>query len=156
MKLKQPGTLVLCILLTVGTGALSGYLTGPEIDGWYAGLEKPSFNPPNYIFGPVWTTLYLLMGISLYLVVIRSSAWKKMAIAAFVVQLVLNFFWSIIFFNLHDTGFALIEIGFLWVSILFMILMFYRIHRPAAFLQIPYLLWVSFASILNAAIHNLN
>lgn len=154
--MKKILTLLLCLLVTMGIGGLSGYLTSAEISGWYAGLDKPSFNPPNSVFGPVWTGLYFLMGISLYLVVISSSSRKKFAIGIFVAQLILNFFWSIIFFNLHQIGLALIEIILLWILILAMIIAFYKINRVAGLLQIPYLLWVSFATVLNAAIYQLN
>ena len=155
-NMKKVLTLLLCLLVTMGVGGLSGYLTSPEISGWYAGLDKPSFNPPNNVFGPVWTILYFLMGVSLYLIVISPSARKKFAIGIFVTQLILNFFWSIIFFNLHQIGLALIEIILLWMMILAMVIAFYKINRVAGLLQVPYLLWVSFATVLNAAIYQLN
>lgn len=154
--MKKVGLLIFCLVLTVGIGSLSGYLSSSEISTWYASLRKPPFNPPNGIFGPVWTILYVLMGISFYLILVAPSINKRTAIALFITQLVLNFFWSIIFFNLHQIGFALIEIITLWFIILLMIIAFYRISRLAALLQVPYLLWVTFATTLTAAIYSLN
>ena len=124
---------------------------------WYAALHKPFFNPPNYIFGPVWTALYVLMAVSFYIILRQPpSAERRRGIAIFLVQLTLNFFWSIIFFNLHRTGTALAEVAMMWLSILAMIILFYRISKTAALLQLPYIAWVSFASLLNAAIFYLN
>lgn len=139
-------------------GGISGYFTSSEITTWYATLNKPSFNPPNWIFAPVWTTLYFLMGISWWLVLKSNvtSHLKNRATTYFVVQLVLNFFWSIIFFNLHQLGFALAEILLMWIFIVLTIISFYPISKTAAYLLFPYLLWVSFASILTFSIWTLN
>ncbi|MBK7666471.1 MAG: tryptophan-rich sensory protein [Sphingobacteriaceae bacterium] len=123
---------------------------------WYSTLSKPSFNPPNYLFGPVWTTLYILMGISFYLVYQASQRKKGKVIFIFITQLVLNFFWSIIFFAWQQPGFAAIEIIAMWLSIAYMIYVYYPIHKVASLLQIPYLLWVSFATVLNISIFLLN
>jgi benzodiazapine receptor len=146
-----------CILLTLTVGGISGIATIAGVKGWYTTLKKPFFNPPNYLFGPVWTILYFLMGVSLYLVFNsqRSPALKG-ALAVFGVQLLLNFFWSIIFFNFHQVGWALVEILVMWVTIIFMIVAFYRINRTAGLLQLPYIAWVSFATLLNAGIFYLN
>lgn len=154
--MKNIAKFISCILLTLATGGISGFATASEIKGWYLSLNKPSFNPPNYLFGPVWTLLYFLMGISLFIIIITKNNNKKQAIAAFAVQLILNFFWSIIFFRWHQIGAALAEIAMLWLSIIAMIITFYKINRIAGLLQIPYLMWVSFASALNAAIFMLN
>lgn len=150
--------LFISITVCLSVGGISGYLTANEIPTWYATLNKPSFNPPNWIFAPVWTTLYIFMAIALWLVWKSdvSTNIKNTAILVFVIQLVLNFFWSIIFFSLHQLGFALVEIAFMWVFILLCIIKFYPISRTAAYLLIPYLLWVSFASVLNFAIWKLN
>lgn len=149
--------LIGCILLTMSIGGLSGYATLDGVTGWYTTLHKPAFNPPNYLFGPVWSLLYLLMGVSLFLILkAEKSPARSKAIAAFTIQLVLNFFWSIIFFRFHAVGIALAEIVLMWVAILRMIVAFYRVNRTASLIQIPYIAWVSFAAILNAAIFYLN
>lgn len=150
--------LFISVVLCLAIGGVSGYLTSLEIHTWYVTLNKPSFNPPNYLFAPVWTTLYFLMGISLWLVW-KSNAKpsiKNKAIFFFVIQLILNFFWSIIFFSLHQLGFALVEIILMWIFILLSVMAFYPISKIAAYLLIPYLCWVSFASVLNFAIWKLN
>ncbi len=148
---------MVCILIPLLVGGASGYFTSGSITTWYAALNKPSFNPPNYLFGPVWTLLYALMGVSLYFI------WKSpvgiartKALSIFSLQIALNFFWSFIFFNFHELGWALVEIAILWIAILLMITSFHRINKTAAYLQIPYLMWVSFAAVLNAAIWKLN
>ncbi len=150
-------SLTSCILLTMSVGGLSGYATLDGVTGWYTTLNKPSFNPPNYLFGPVWSLLYLLMGISLFLILrAKKSPARSKSIAAFTVQLILNFFWSIIFFRFHAVGIALVEIVLMWLAILAMIVISYRVNKPASLLQIPYICWVSFATLLNAAIYYLN
>ena len=150
-------TLFICLLIPLAIGGISGFATATGITDWYITLNKPSFNPPNYLFAPVWTTLYALMGISLFFV------WKSPkgrdrnnALLIFALQLALNFAWSFLFFKFNLIAFALIEIVMLWISILLMIIFFKRISKLAAFLQVPYLLWVSFATILNLAIWILN
>ena len=150
-------TLIICLLIPLAIGGISGFATATSITDWYVTLNKPSFNPPNYLFAPVWTTLYTLMGISLFII------WKSPtgrirnnALVIFAVQITLNFFWSFLFFKFKLPGVALAEIVLLWTSILMMIIFFKRVSKLAAFLQVPYLLWVSFASILNTAIWILN
>lgn len=148
---------ILCISLPLLIGAVSGIATSANIPNWYVTLNKPSFNPPNYLFAPVWTTLYLLMGISFYLILKTPQIeQRKKAVIAFTVQLCLNFMWSFLFFAFHAIGFALIEIIMLLCCILWMIFTFYKINKIAAIINIPYILWVSFASILNASIYILN
>ena len=155
--MKKALQLVTCILLTMSIGGLSSYATMDGVTGWYTTLHKPSFNPPNYLFGPVWSLLYLLMGVSLSMILrAEKSPARSKAIAAFTVQLILNFFWSIIFFRFHAVGIALVEIVLMWAAILRMIIAFYRVNKSASLIQIPYIAWVSFASILNAAIFYLN
>ena len=148
--------LIVCIVLPLIIGGISGFLTVSEISGWYTALNKPSFNPPNYLFGPVWTLLYLLMGVSLFLVLEAKINSKRNALVFFFVQLTLNFFWSILFFREHQVALALADIVALWLGILMTIVTFYKINRVAGLLQIPYLLWVSFATLLNASIFYLN
>lgn len=138
-------------------GFLSGLSTMNEIKMWYAQLAKPSFNPPNFIFGPVWTMLYILMGISFSIVIAQPhSPLRKRAVTLFIAQFILNLAWSSLFFNFHLIGSALIEIIVMLVVILFMVLSFYKVNRLAGILQIPYLIWVSFATILNSYIYILN
>ena len=149
--------LFISIMIPLVIGFTSGFFTASGVNEWYTTLNRPSFNPPNWLFGPVWTTLYILMGISLYLVWKQpASDARNAAIWIFALQLTLNFFWSIIFFYWHQIGIALIEIIVLWVLILLMIYRFYHINPTAAWLNIPYLLWVSFATVLNAAYWKLN
>jgi tryptophan-rich sensory protein len=157
MKSKNIIRLIISVAIPLIVGGISGYATSSNISSWYAYLNKPSFNPPNYLFGPVWTVLYLLMGVSLYLVWTSPEGKQKTtALLVFTFQLLLNFAWSFIFFYFHETGLALVEIIVLWMSILLMIVLFFRINRTAAYLQIPYFLWVSFATVLNASIWHLN
>jgi len=150
--------LIISILIPVAVGAISGFFTTAEIPGWYQTINKPTWNPPSWIFGPVWTTLYLLMGIALYLVWKSEAVQsvKKMAIILFAVQLLLNFFWSFIFFNQHQIGLALAEIITMWFFILLTIFAFAPINKLAAWLLVPYISWVSFATILNYTIWKLN
>jgi translocator protein len=149
--------LALCIALPLLTGALAGVVTSQNIPTWYSGLTKPSFNPPNYLFAPVWTTLYILMGIGWYLILQKpASAQKTQALGFFYLQWVLNFIWSFLFFQFHALGWALAEILLMWLSIATTIHLFKGLDRRAAFMQIPYLCWVSFAIVLNASIWWLN
>lgn len=149
--------LAISILLPLSVGAVAGMFTSQAVPSWYASLNRPSFSPPNWVFGPVWTTLYILLGISFFLIWKESpSKFGNLAIIVFAVQLLLNFAWSFIFFYFNLIGIALIEIILLWISIAFMIYLFHKIKPVAAYLNIPYLLWVSFASILNAGYYFLN
>jgi translocator protein len=149
--------LSICIALPLVTGGIAGFVTTQNIPTWYAELTKPSFNPPNYLFGPVWSTLYVLMGISWFLIFqSKESKERTFALRIFYLQWILNFCWSFLFFHFHALGLALIEIGLMWYSILLMIIGFSKVHKVAAYLQIPYIAWVSFASVLNASIWYLN
>ena len=149
--------LTLCIIIPLLIGAISGIATASGIDTWYVDLTKPTFNPPNYLFGPVWTCLYILMGISFYMILQSpKTELRKKAIMIFCIQLFLNFCWSFLFFNFQLLGLAFIDIIFIWVSIVMMVILYFVINITAALLQIPYLLWVSFASILNGSIWFLN
>lgn len=155
--MKNIFRLTLCITVPLLIGGISGYATATSITTWYSTLNKPYFNPPNYLFGPVWTTLYILMGISFYLILQSPiNEFRKKAIAIFCIQLFLNFLWSFLFFKFQLPGLAFIEIILMWVSIITMIIVFMEINKKAALLQLPYLLWVSFASVLNGSIWFLN
>ena len=150
--------LFISILIPVLVGVVAGIFTSSGVDGWYAVANKPWFNPPNWIFAPVWTTLYILMGIALFLVW-QADADKKLqqtAIILFAVQLTLNFFWSFIFFKLQQPGWALAEIILMWLIILLTILWVGKISATAAWLLVPYICWVSFAAVLNYSIWQLN
>ena len=149
--------LITAVILTVVLGAVGGLVTAAEIPVWYAGLNKPSFNPPNWLFGPVWTMLYLLMGISCFLIwKLPATEQRNKALGLFIIQFVLNFCWSFIFFGMHELGWALIEMGILWIAILLTIIQFSKLSKTAAWLLVPYIAWVSFALLLNAAIWKLN
>jgi translocator protein len=157
MRASNIFPVILCIALPLIVGSISGIATSGNITTWYAALNKPVFNPPNYLFGPVWTILYILMGISLFLIWKSPSGdARNYALAIFGLQLVLNFTWSFIFFHFKQAGWAFVEIIMVWISVLAMIIIFHRVSKTAAFLQIPYLLWVSFASVLNGFIWWLN
>ena len=139
-------------------GTIGSFFTASSVDTWYADLAKPAFNPPSWVFGPVWITLYALMGISLYLIWESRSKPKdiRIASAVFYVQLALNACWSLIFFGLLEPGWAFAEILMLWISIVATIFAFYKIRPVAAYILAPYLAWVSFAAVLNYAIWQLN
>jgi benzodiazapine receptor len=145
------------IVFCEAVGLLGAVFTIPAITTWYSHLNKPIFNLPNWIFGPVWTALYLLMGVSLFLVLEKKlKKQKTFLIVLFTVQLALNFLWSVIFFGWHLPMAALVEIVLLWVSIALLIIDFWKFSKTAALVLIPYLCWVSFASILNLFIVLLN
>ncbi len=149
--------LILCIVIPLAVGGVSSFATSSSIKTWFVTLKKPSFNPPNYLFAPVWTVLYILMGISLYVIWQSPSGDARTnALMIFGLQLLLNFAWSFIFFYFRKISGALIDIMLLWIAIIVMIILFYTIDPLSAYLQIPYLLWVSFATALNAAIRKLN
>ncbi len=145
------------IILPLSLGAIAGMFTSQAVPEWYATLNRPSFNPPNWIFGPVWTTLYILMGISFFLIWKQEpSKVRNRAILIFLLQLLLNFAWSFIFFYFNMIGLALVEIILLWISIVMMLVVFYKIKPIASYINIPYLLWVTFATVLNASYYILN
>lgn len=150
--------LAISILVPLAVGAVAGLFTTTEINGWFQTINKPAWQPPNWVFGPVWTLLYLLMGVSFYLVW-QSTApktTKRIAITLWIIQLVFNFFWSFIFFKKHQIDWALGEILVLWFFILLTILFFGRVRSLAAWLMVPYISWVTFASLLTYSIYQLN
>lgn len=155
---KDPVKLVLSIVLCEAVGLLGTPFTISAIPSWYQYLNKPFFSPPNSIFGPVWTILYFLMGVSLYLILTTKTnpAKRKYALTIFGVQLIINFLWSLLFFGLKSPELGFINIVALWAAIVLTIRVFYTVYRPAAYILIPYLLWVSYATILNTAIVLLN
>lgn len=150
--LRLISSIVICQL----AGIIGSFFTVSSVSTWYLTLNKPFFNPPSWLFGPVWITLYLLMGISLYLIWNNYSKDMKLPLIFFGIQLGLNSLWSIIFFGLQNPLFAFIEIIILWVFIFLSIIGFYKKSKTAAYLLIPYILWVSFAAILNFSIFYLN
>jgi tryptophan-rich sensory protein len=149
--------LVLFVGLCLGIGGLGGAVTAESVTTWYTTLAKPSFNPPNWIFGPVWTTLYILMGVAAWRVwraADRDTARGPLAV--FALQLAVNLGWSVTFFGLHNPGLAVIVILALDLLVLTTALMFRRIDRLAALLLVPYLAWISFATLLNVTIWRIN
>lgn len=148
--------IIVCAIVCLTLGTLSGFSTIDAINNWYQFLVKPSFNPPNWIFGPVWTLLYLTMGISLGIIWNSTNNGRKRAMQLFAVQFVLNLCWSYLFFNLHALGIAYLEILSMLIAIIFTIFAFYKINKTAAILLIPYACWVLFASFLNLSIWYLN
>lgn len=156
--MKKALRILIFILVCELAGIIGSAFTTPSIPGWYATLAKPPFNPPNWIFAPVWTALYALMGIAAYLVYEKGPGRKEVryALAVFAGQLVLNTLWSIVFFGAHLILGAAVVIVFLWVMIAASIWLFSRISRAAAYLLVPYILWVSFATVLNISLYVLN
>jgi tryptophan-rich sensory protein len=150
--------LIVSVAVCELAGVVGALFTTSQIPTWYAALNKPSFNPPNWLFGPVWTLLYLLMGVAAY------TIWQqgfdhssvKRALAVFLVQLVLNVLWSFVFFGLESVLGGLVVIILLWSAIFLTISLFLRQSRMAGWLLIPYIVWVTFATVLNAAIFALN
>lgn len=157
-KMKEIPMLAGSILIVLFAGFLGSQATISQIPVWYASLAKPLWAPPNWVFGPVWTTLYLLMGIALFLVLRRGWQRKdvKFAVLIFAVQLVLNILWSVVFFSFHSLLGAFGVILVLWLAILANIIAFYVISKPAGLLLIPYIVWVSIASYLNYTVYLLN
>jgi tryptophan-rich sensory protein len=157
-NIREIPKLIASILIVFFGAALGSVATSTELTTWYASLAKPAWNPPNWLFGPVWTILYVLMGIALFLV------WRegldrrdvRYAILIFAVQLGLNITWSLVFFGLHSIWGGLVVIFILWLAIWANIVAFYVISKPAGLILIPYLIWVSIASYLNYTIYLLN
>lgn len=153
--MKKYKYLIISILISLGVGGLSALITGGDMDT-YKYLSKPPLSPPSVLFPIVWTILFILMGISAYMVYVSKDRNKDSALTVYVIQLIINFFWSIIFFSLKLRLFAFIWIIFLLVLIIIMIVKFYRISNKAGLLQIPYLIWTCYATYLTIAIYILN
>jgi len=152
--MNNAAKLIIAVAAPVVIGGLSGFATARGVSTWYPTLVKPSFNPPAWVFGPVWTVLYIMMGVAAYLL------WRqginvvgvRVALAVFVIQLALNALWSILFFGMHSPGWALFEIVVLWFAIGVTIRLFWNVVPAAGALLLPYLAWVSFATVLNASL----
>lgn len=148
---------LVCLALPLLTGYIGSLMTSPAIDGWYVAIAKPFFTPPNWLFAPVWTLLFILMGLALFYVAdVKQNQATERAIFIFAIQLCLNLAWSFFFFSWQELGYAFAEIIVLWLMILINTIMFYNIKKMAGYLLVPYLLWVSFAVILNFNIWLIN
>ena len=149
---------VISLVITLAIGFTASLVTRPQIPGWYEGLQKPWFNPPPWLFAPVWTSIYIMIAIAAYLIWKhrRPSLKYRITRNIYIIQLILNFSWSIVFFGLHQILAALVVIALLWSSILFNYVWFSKYSKAAAWLLVPYLLWVTFAAILNLNIYLLN
>ncbi|MDZ7845213.1 MAG: TspO/MBR family protein [Anaerolineales bacterium] len=142
------------LVLTFGTAYIGSRF---PVDNWYTGLVKPSWNPPNWLFGPVWSVLYLLMAISVWLVWMKEGlAGAVVPLVIFLLQLVLNAGWSWLFFGKHEMGIAFLEILILWAAILACIIVFWNLNPISGMLLVPYILWVTFAAVLNYTLWQLN
>jgi translocator protein len=157
-KLSPTWKFIISILFCETVGICSGLLASASNNIWFDALNKPTWNPPAYLFGPVWTTLYLLMGVSLGIIWNNKATElnKRTSYYLFALQLFLNFWWSILFFHFHSPALALLDIILMMVTILLTIFSFSSYSKTAAWLLVPYISWVSFATILNFSIWNLN
>ena len=156
---KSSLVLIAFILVCLAAGGIGGIATAENVSGWYRTIEKPSWNPPGWLFGPVWTSLYLMMAIAAWLVWKDQNSLpprKRTALILFGIQLALNSLWSFVFFEWHQLGWSLVEILVLWIAIVATLLSFFRIRKAAGWLLVPYLAWVSFASFLTYTIWTLN
>jgi tryptophan-rich sensory protein len=153
----SPFSAALMAVIPVVLAAVAGSLaTAPNINGWYASLNKPSFNPPNWIFGPVWTLLYVMMAYAFYRVLAASGRQRWPATVAFMTQIVLNGAWSFAFFGAHNPLLGMVVVVALWLALAATALLFWRVDRPAGALMLPCVAWVSYAALLNGAILALN
>ena len=157
MKAKTILILLISIIVAQLAGAVGSIFTASSIESWYAFLEKPVFSPPNWLFAPAWITLYILMGIAAFLIwQKRGEAGAKSALYFYGGQLILNSLWSVIFFGFQNPFLAFLEIIVLWLLIALTTVKFYRIEKAAGLLFVPYILWVTFAMVLNFSIWQLN
>ena len=155
--MKSTFKLIISVLIPLIIGFLGSFFTASSVDSWYTTINKPSFNPPGWIFAPVWTTLYILIGVSFYSVWMKNfGEERKKVIIVYSMQLLLNLLWSVLFFGLRSPLLGLIDIIILIAFIIANTIIFYKISKTAGYLLIPYLLWVSFASVLNFSIFLLN
>ena len=150
--------LIISLSIPILVGSIAGFFTSGAIKGWYALVNKPSFNPPNWIFAPMWSLLYILMGYACFLIwkSIVENKIKSKALTIYAIQLFLNFMWSFLFFYFQNPALALIDIVLMIITISITIKYFYPISKLAAYLLVPYLLWVMFATALNFEIWRLN
>ncbi len=149
---------IICLTIPLLVGFLGSLLTRQSVDTWYKTINRPSFNPPDWVFAPVWTSIFIMIGVASYLVwrkrkVVTGYGWS---VVVYILQLLLNLMWSYLFFFHHQIGFALIEIIILLIAIIANAFIFFRINKVAGLLYIPYILWVSFASYLTYSIFILN
>lgn len=150
-------SLIVFLAICLGAGGLGAMVTTPEIRGWYQTLQKPSWNPPNSVFGPVWTTLFLMMAVAGWLVWDQCESTERRSVfLLFGTQLFLNICWSCVFFGLHQPGWAFAEILVLWAAITATVLKFFQRSRAAGWFMLPYLAWVTFAAFLNYTIWSMN
>lgn len=158
MKLNDLSKFVIAVVGSETAGMIGSIFTQPAISDWYSELNKSALTPPSWVFGPVWTVLFFIMGVAAFLIWRKGTTRQENrdALKIFGLQLALNALWSILFFGLRSPLFALIDIFILWGAIAWTIWAFYRISRPAAYLLMPYILWVSFAVYLNLSIVLLN
>lgn len=156
MKNNKLLSFVFALAIPLLAGFIGSLFTTPSINTWYLNINKPSFNPPNWIFAPVWTILFILMGISLYLIWQSTIKDKTKSLILFYTQLILNILWSYLFFSLHNPLLAFIDIILLAIFIILLIISTYKISKTASLILLPYIFWVSFASILNYSIFILN
>jgi benzodiazapine receptor len=145
----------LLIVLCLAVGMLGGLSSTTAIEGWYRTIAKPTWTPPDYVFGPVWTLLYIMMAVAAWLVW-QTGEQVRPALILFFIQLALNLLWTLLFFAARSPGLALIEVAFLWLGVLLTMMAFFARSRAAGWLFVPYLAWVSFAAVLNAAIWMMN
>lgn len=155
-KLRQIAGLVVSLLIVFGIATLGGFLTNLSVDSWYPILNKPSWTPSGATIGTVWTVLNTFMGIAAWIVWRIGWGGRARPLALYGLQLLLNAGWSALFFGLRSPGLALLEIGVLWMAILATITTFWKVSKLAAALMVPYLIWVSFAAVLNAMIWKMN
>lgn len=150
--------LLISLIIPQVVAGVAAVFTKAETSGWFLTIQKPEWNPPNWLFAPVWTVLYIMMGVSLYLVwsAKKSTSQKGTAITFWAIQLLLNFLWSFIFFNQHLLFGGLIDIILLWIFIIITIFSFAKISKTAAWLLVPYISWVTFAALLNFEIWKIN
>ena len=149
--------LIVFIIMCLAVSSVGGAITATSVDTWYQALEKPPFNPPDWVFAPVWTALYILMGVAAWRIWrLRSSKAHHIALSVFGLQLCLNLAWSFLFFGLQHINLALVEIVILLIVIIINMIMFWRLERLAGLLFVPYVAWVSYATILNASLSLLN
>ncbi len=154
---KNTHALLLSVGITLLIGMIGGLVTASSVGSWFVEINKPSWNPPNWIFGPVWTSLYIMMGIAIFLVWLKRKQQSiKLVMGLYIIQLLLNMLWSLLFFGLQNPQLAFFEVVVLLFAIVLTTLHFWKISKSAALLMIPYILWVSFATVLNFSIWQLN
>ena len=158
MKPKELGKLAVSILVSLSAGFVGSIFTAKTVDTWYQSLARPWFAPPGWLISIIWTTLYILMGVSLYMIITQGLGRKdvKAAVSVFGVQLFLNVLWTYMFFGLSSAFYGLVEIIVLWIAIAATIYMFYAINKKSAYLLLPYIVWVTIAMIINYSIYIMN